>query len=90
MLRAFVTHLFHRPAIKMGRVDNSCFQTTRLRNAQFVSFISESGSLNCWGNSDRYEARMRRRKRVKALCAVLVAAGGAWVIIESARALTIF
>lgn len=90
MLRAFVTHLFHRPAIKMGRVDNSCFQTTRLRNAQFVSFMSETGTFRSSNSSDRYEARMRRRKQIKALCAVLIAAGGAWIVIESARALTIF
>jgi hypothetical protein len=82
-------NLFHRPAIRMGRVDNSRIHTTRLRNAQFVSFISESGSLTPF-STDRYDARLRRRKLLKAFLATSVAAGAAWVVIESAHALTMF
>lgn len=81
--------LFHRPAIRMGRVDNSAIQTTRLRNAQFVSFMSESHSLQPF-SADRYDARLRRRKRFKAMAALSVAAGVAWVVIESAQALSMF
>lgn len=88
MLRV-LKNLFHRPAIKMGRVDNSRIQTTRLRNAQFVSFISESGSLMPF-HTDRHDARLKRRKLLKALFATSVAAGAAWVVIESAHALTMF
>jgi hypothetical protein len=82
-------NLFHRPAIKMGRVDNSRIHTTRLRNAQFVSFVSESGSLTPF-STDRYDARLRRRKLLKAFLATGVAAGLTWVVIESAHALTMF
>ena len=89
MLLRVLKNWFHRPAIKMGRVDNSRIHTTRLRNAQFVSFVTETGSLRPF-NSDRYDARLRWRKRAKALLALSFAAGGAWVIIESARALTMF
>ena len=89
MLLTLLKNWFHRPAIKMGRVDNSRIHTTRLRNAQFVSFITESRSLKAW-NSDRYESRLRWRKRVKAFLGLSFAAGGAWVVIESARALTMF
>ena len=88
MIRVF-KNLFHRPAIKMGRVDNSRIHTTRLRNAQFVSFISESGSLQPF-STDRYDARLRRRKLLKAVLATSVAAGAAWVLLESAHALTMF
>ncbi len=88
MIRVF-KNLFHRPAIKMGRVDNSRIHTTRLRNAQFVSFISESGSLQPF-STDRYDARLRRRKMIKAVLATSVAAGAAWVLLESAHALTMF
>jgi hypothetical protein len=83
-------NLFHRPAIKMGRVDNSLIHTTRLRNAQFVSFISETGSLMPFSSTDRYDARLRRRKMMKAFLATGVAAGAAWIVIESAHALTMF
>ena len=89
MLLSFLKHCFHRPAIKMGRVDNSRIHTTRLRNAQFVSFITETRSLNAF-SSDRFESRMRWRKRMKAMLGLSFAAGGAWVVIESARALTMF
>jgi hypothetical protein len=81
--------LFHRPAIRMGRVDNSLFQTTRLRNAQFVSFMSQSDSLAPM-STDRYDTRLRRRKRFKVAFIIALAAGLAWVIIESAHAISMF
>jgi hypothetical protein len=81
--------LFRRPAIRMGRVDNSRIQTTRLRNAQFVSFVAESGSLRPF-SSDRWDARLRRRKLMKAALSLSFAAGAAWVVLESAKALSMF
>lgn len=89
MLRV-IKSWFHRPAIRMGRVDNSRIHTTRLRNAQFVSFFAESGSLSSFGSTDRYESRLRRRKRLKMALILSVIAGGAWIVIESAHALTMF
>jgi hypothetical protein len=88
MLR-LLKNLFRRPAIRMGRVDNSRINTTQLRNAQFVSFISQSGSLSPV-NTDRYENRLRRRKQLKLFLTLTFTAGGAWVVLESARALTLF
>jgi hypothetical protein len=85
MLR-LLKNLFRRPAIRMGRVDNSRINTTQLRNAQFVSFISQSGSLSPV-NTDRYENRLRRRKQLKLFLTLAFTAGGAWVVLESARAL---
>ena len=82
-------NLFHRPAIRMGRVDNSLFQTTRLRNAQFVSFMSESGSLHPFA-PDRYDTKLRRRKRFKLVFAFALIAGVAWVVVESAHAFSMF
>jgi len=84
-----IKSLFHRPAIRMGRVDNSLFQTTRLRNAQFVSFMSQSESLAPFC-SDRYESKLRRRKFVKVALLAGLIAGVAWIIIESASAITMF
>ncbi|HEU5078297.1 MAG TPA: hypothetical protein VFT72_03755 [Opitutaceae bacterium] len=88
MLRS-LKNLFHRPAIRMGRVDNSTIETTRLRNAQFVSFFSQSGGFAPM-STDRYDARLRRRKQIKMFLTLAFISGGAWVVIESARALTIF
>jgi hypothetical protein len=82
-------NLFHRPAIRMGRVDNSIIQTTRLRNAQFVSFMSQNDSL-CPMAFDRYDAKLRRRKRLKLALIFAVVAGLAWVILESAHAISMF
>jgi hypothetical protein len=88
MLR-ILKNLLHRPAIRMGRVDNSRMQTTRIRNAQFVSFIAESGTLRP-RNTDRYDARLRRQKLVKAVFATALTGGLAWVVIESAQAFSLF
>ena len=81
--------LFHRPAIRMGRVDNSLIRTTRLRNAQFVSFMSQGDSLTPM-STDRYDARLRWRKLFKAVLVFAMVGGVAWVIIESAHAITMF
>ncbi len=78
----------HRPAIRMGPVDNSRIQTTHTKNAQFISYLVESGFRQV--NVDRYEASLRRRRAVKVFLLLALSAGGAWVIIESARALSMF
>jgi hypothetical protein len=82
-------NLFHRPAIRMGRVDNSIIQTTRLRNAQFVSFMSQSDSLAPM-SLDRYDTKLRRRRRYKTVLIFGMIAGLAWVILESAHAISMF
>jgi hypothetical protein len=82
-------NLFHRPAIRMGRVDNSMFQTTRLRNAQFVSFMSQGDSLTPM-SLDRYDAKLRWRKRLKVALVLGIIAGFAWIVIESAHAISMF
>ena len=87
MLRA-LRHWLYRPAIRMGSVDNSRIHTTRTQNAQFISYLVESGFRQV--NPDRYETSLRRRRLARYLLVTMVAAGGAWVLIESARALTTF
>ncbi len=82
-------NLFHRPAIRMGRVDNSLIQTTRLRNAQFVSFMAQSESRVPFA-SDRYDAKLRWRKRLKFTLIAATIVGLAWVIVESANAISMF
>lgn len=81
--------LFYRPAIRMGRVDNTLIRTTRLRNAQFVSFMSQNESFSPYC-TDGYELRMKRRKWIKVSLLLSLVAGTAWLVIESARAITMF
>ncbi|MDR2674416.1 MAG: hypothetical protein LBC18_06000 [Opitutaceae bacterium] len=73
----------------MGRVDNSRIRTTTVRNSGFVSFISAASGLGA-RNTGHYDARLRRRRFFKGLLIAASSAGGAWVVIESARALTLF
>jgi hypothetical protein len=87
MLRA-VRHWFYRPAIRMWSVDNSRIHTTQTKNAQFISYLVESGFRQV--NGDRYESSLRRRRVVKSLLFWILVAGGAWVLIESARAISMF
>ena len=87
MLRA-VSHWFYRPAIRMWSVDNSRIHTTQTKNAQFISYLVESGFRQV--NGDRYESSLRRRRLVKSLLFWILVAGGAWVLIESARAISMF
>jgi hypothetical protein len=87
MLRV-IRHWFYRPAVRMGPVDNSCIQITRTRNAQFVSYLIESGFRQV--NGDRYESSLRRRRLVKRALFLSLAGAAAWVAIESARAISMF
>ena len=88
VLRA-LSQLFRRPPIRMGRVDNRTIRTTVVRNAQFVSFISESGSSGR-KHPDRHDRRLRRQKFTRLAVGAAITAGVAWVAIESAQAFSIF
>lgn len=87
MLRR-MRQLFYRPAIRMGSVDNSRIHTTQTKNAQFISYLVESGFRQV--NVDRYESTLRRRRALRGVLVCLLAAGAIWVVIESARAISMF
>jgi hypothetical protein len=88
MLRAFLS-LFRRPPVRMGRVDNTRIRRTRIRNAQFISFISEHRCITA-RNTDHHDQRLRRFRIVKTGLVLALAAGLAWVIMESAKAISMF
>jgi hypothetical protein len=81
--------LFHRPAIRMGRVDNERIHRTRIRNAQFVSFVDASGCFE-GRRPDRHDRRLRRQKLVRGVLKLAAASGLGWVVLESARAISQF
>jgi len=89
VLRALLQAIFHRPLYRFGKVDNTRIRRTTLRNAQFVSFMSQQG-LGRARHTDRHDARLRRQKlgRLAVICAVGTFV--VWVGIESARALSMF
>lgn len=88
MLR-LLKNLFRRPPIRMGRVDNARIHRTRLRNAQFVSFVDASGCFEA-RRPDRFDRKLRRQKLLRAAAALLGAGGLGWVVLESARAISQF
>lgn len=87
MLRR-LRQLSHRPKIRMGSIDNSRIHVTPTKNAQFVSFLVDSGFRQV--NADRYEVSLRRRRALRGALLVMLGTGGAWVLIESAKALSSF
>jgi len=92
MFLQMLKNLFHRPAIRMARANNGRIQQrsrSSVRNEGFVSYLTENGGLRP-RNTDSYDTRVRRVKLAKKLVIGALSAGGLWVVIESARALTLF
>ena len=82
---ALLKNLFHRPAIRFGLARD---RRGKFRDPRFVSFISQTNRKAL--NTDFKDAVLRGRKMFRfALVAGLVC-GGAWILVESARALSIF
>ncbi len=88
MIRS-VLQRFRRPSVPssalLHRLD---VDRTSTRNVQFVSFLEESGFRRV--NPDKYEVSMRRRRSAALALLWLTVAGFAWIVIESAQALSIF
>jgi hypothetical protein len=79
--------LNHLP-IALGMRSDKRLRTAQMKHAQFACYLEESGFRT--HNVDRYERSLRRRRALKFL---LVGAGAfavAWIVIESARAVTLF
>lgn len=84
MLRALL-NLCHRPAIRLGlRRD----PRGRFRDPRFVSFLAQSNRKAL--DTDLHDAVLRGRRLIRNLLMLAVAGGGAWVLLESAKALSMF
>jgi hypothetical protein len=82
---SLLKNAFHRPAIRFG-LDSD--RRGKFRDPRFVSFISDFNRKTL--NTDFQDAVLRGRKIARyALIAALVC-GGAWVLLESAHALSMF
>lgn len=77
--------LFHRPAIRPGSARDARGQ---FRNPQFASFLAQSNRKRL--DTDFHDAVLRGRKLARQALVLLLGGGLAWVVLESARALTVF
>jgi hypothetical protein len=84
MLR-FLANLLHRPAIRSGLSRDGRGQ---LRNPRFVSFLAQSNRKTL--DTNFHDTVLRGRRLARQGLYVLVGLGCAWVVLESARALTMF
>jgi hypothetical protein len=81
----FMLNLCHRPAIRFGlRRD----PRGRFRDPRFASFMAETNRKPL--DHDMHDALLKGRKAMKSALRIGLALGGAWVVIESAKALSIF
>ena len=84
-----VLNMLRRPAVDSSALlHRRDYDRTSTRNVQFVSFLDESGFRRV--DPDKYERSMRRRRVVAYALLWMMVAGFAWVVIESAQALSIF
>ena len=81
----FLLNFCRRPAIRFGLAQDP---RSRFRNGRFASFLAESNRNRL--NTDFQDAVLRGRKFLRQLFLLLLAGGGAWVLVESARALSVF
>jgi hypothetical protein len=78
-------NLCHRPAIRFGLQSDP---RGRFRDPRFLSFMTQSNQKAL--DTDFHDAVLRGRKLMRLVCVVGLVAGGAWVLLESAKALSVF
>ena len=81
----FLLNLCRRPAIRFGLQRDP---RGRFRDPRFASFMADSNRRPL--DHDMHDAILKGRKAMKTLLRVGLALGGAWIVIESAKALSIF
>jgi hypothetical protein len=80
-----ILNLCRRPPIRFGLGRDP---RGKFRDPRFASFMAVSNRRHL--DSDRHDAILKGRKVVKNLFGLGLALGGAWVVIESAKALSVF
>jgi hypothetical protein len=81
----FLINLCRRPAIRFGLASDP---RSRRRNPSFASFLADSNRSG--RDFDRHDAVLRGRKIMRHMITLALTGGGAWILVESARALTMF
>lgn len=83
-LRQFLSSL---PSLRGRKLDRR-LRAASTRRAQFVSFLEASGYRT--HSVDTYERSLRRRRAAKAVLMWATAFAAAWIVLESAQAVSIF
>ena len=84
MLRALL-NLCNRPAVRFGlRRD----PRGRFREPRFASFMAQSNRKVL--DTDVHDTVLRGRRLMRNLLKLSVIGGGAWIVLESAKALSMF
>jgi len=81
----FLLNACHRPAIRFGLVRDP---RGRFRDPRFVSFLAQSNRKAL--DTDLHDTVLRGRRLVRNLLKLSVIGGGAWIVLESAKALSMF
>lgn len=84
MLRVLLNFL-RRPTLRFGMERDP---RSPLRDPRFISYLAQSNRKRL--DTDRHDRILRGRKLVRNLFALALAGGGAWVVVESAKALSMF
>ena len=84
MLRALL-NFCRRPQIRFGMRRDS---RGRFRDPRFASFMVESNRSRL--DTDLHDTVLRGRKLLKNVFLLALLGGGAWVVVESAKALSVF
>lgn len=81
----FLLNLCHRPSLRFGlRRD----PRGRFREPRFVSFMTQTNRRAL--DTDLHDVVLRGRKMARNLFRLGLAGGCAWIVLESARALSVF
>jgi hypothetical protein len=84
VLRALI-NFCHRPALRFGlRTD----RRGRFRDPRFASFIGQNNRTKL--DTDFHDTVLRGRKVMKNIFRLALAGGVTWVVVESAKALSVF
>lgn len=89
MLRALLNRISHRPSVRPARRGLGRGAGSALSRRLFASYVESSGCLPPQ-RLDRHDTALRRRRIARRLGVAGLTALGAWVVIESARALAMF
>jgi len=84
----WLSNVLRRPALRPGPCLRSRSRPTCTVNNQFISFLQRSGFRRV--NPDRYERSLRRRRLALAVFGWASVLGLTWVVVESAKALSMF
>lgn len=87
MQRVLLQFRHSLPSPAVWKLDRR-LRPTATKRAQFVSFLESSGYRS--HSVDSYERRLRRRRLVKVALIAATVYAVAWVVIESARAVSMF